>query len=80
MCPRVGEFSERARLCLCQADVSILTPKRILCSREESNLYCRIRNPVSYPLNDEHFLHYIFLSNLLSQKKEVLCAPRDQNS
>ena len=24
-----------------------------LCPREESNLYCRIRNPASYPLNDE---------------------------
>lgn len=23
------------------------------CSREESNLYCRLRKPVSYPLNDE---------------------------
>jgi hypothetical protein len=24
-----------------------------VCPREESNLYCRIRNPASYPLNDE---------------------------
>ena len=35
-----------------------------LCAREESNLYCKIRNLASYPLNDESLL--ILLKNLLS--------------
>src|SRR3989344_3306114 len=29
------------------------TRRLLLCSRTESNCHCRIRNPVSYPLNDE---------------------------
>lgn len=27
-----------------------------VCSRQESNLHCRLRKPMSYPLNDESVL------------------------
>src|SRR3989344_8209822 len=35
------------------------TRRLLLCSRTESNCHCRIRNPVSYPLNDESDRRFI---------------------
>ena len=46
-------------------------PKLQLCSREDSNLYCRLRRPESYPLNDGSFSHLTV--------QRYVCHPRRRN-